>query len=81
MKTPKNPQNVKVGEEEILPSKKQEDLKMNVAINTALEFDMAFKLMSYRVANKEMFLNRVHDLSTFLINEFNEIEKNHGQED
>ena len=80
MKTPNNHKSAAsnyggatAGEEEILISDKQKNDMMNAAINIALEFDMAFKLMSYRVATREMFLERCESLSRFFISEVERI--------
>lgn len=73
-KTPK----MNVEDQKALASKKQRDAVMSAAINTCLEFDMAFKLMSYRVATQEMFLERCKSLAEFLLQE---IERNNPDED
>lgn len=82
METPENNPNMKivVDDEKVLDSKKQMDAKMSAAINTCLEFDMAFKLMSYRVATTEMFLQRCLNLAEFLLAENKRISDEGGED-
>lgn len=43
------------------------------AINTALEMELAFKLMSYRVTTQLAFIQRVADLSEYTAELWNKI--------
>lgn len=59
----------------ILSETQEQDL-FNQAINTALETELAFKLMSFRLTDKEQYIKRVAQLSQFFNEYYNKTTDN-----